>query len=555
MTRREDDKRPGGLQRDAGVAGLLFASLGGIVGSGWLFGPLNAAKVAGPAALVAWAIGGIAVTLLALVYAELTSAFPRAGAAIALPKLSHGKLLATVMSWVVLLGYLTSAPAEATAIVTYANNYVAGLVGPAGVLTFEGFLVAAGLLAVFALINTLAVRLVLRINSVVTIWKLAVPAVTVIALVIASFHPANFTAHGFAPGGLAGIFSAVATSGVIYAYTGFRQSIELAGESRRPKRDLPIAIIGSVLIGFLLYAALQIALIGAIRPDRLANGWDTLSFTGLSGPFAGLASLLGMGWLAVLLYVDSAISPAGTAIIAYTSTPRLFFAVGNEGLARASIARVSRAGVPLVAVGITFAIGILFLLPLPSWRAVMRVVSAAALLSYGMAAVTLVTLRRTLPPAEHPRPFHLAAGVPLATIAFIIANFIIVWTGAITLDVVMAYVVIVAVLFAINERVRHGGFAHLERAETWWLLPYFAGLWALANLGPANLTHGDGLLSNLTLSLLIALFSVAILVVAARAGLADPAEAKVSLATHHGSTRAAIGERPAFPAAVDAPEL
>ena len=521
----------GGLKRDAGVLGLILASLGGIVGSGWLFGPLNAAKSAGPASLIAWAIGGFAILLLAFVYAELTTAFPRAGAVIALPKLSHGKLLATVMSWVVLLGYLTSAPAEATAVVTYANNYYHGLVSPGGVLSQSGFLAAVALLAVFALINTLAIRLVLRINGIVTIWKLAIPALTAIALLLARFHPSNFTAHGFAPHGVAGIFSAVATSGVIYAYTGFRQAVELAGESRHPKRDLPIAIIGSVVIGFLLYAALQTAFIGALSPHALAQGWGKLHFTGLSGPFAGLATLMGMSWLAVLLYIDSAVSPAGTGIIAYTSTPRLFYAAGREGLVRGPFARLSGAGVPIVGVLAAFAIGVIFLLPLPSWRAIIKVVSAAALLSYGMASVSLITLRRTMPVARYPRPFQLPLAIPVAGLAFIVANFIIVWTGAHTANVIMLYVLIVAALYAITQRVMYGGFGHLEIAGAWWIAPYFAGLWALANLGPKNLTAGTGALSDAALSVVLVLFSVAILIIAARAGLPDPAEAKASIAT------------------------
>ncbi len=518
------------LKRDAGVVGLILASLGGIVGSGWLFGPLNAAKSAGPASLIAWAIGGFAILLLALVYAELTTTFPRAGAVIALPKLSHGKLLATVMSWVVLLGYLTSAPAEAAAVVTYTNNFYHGLVLPDGMLSLSGFLAAVALLAGFAAINTLAIRLVLRINGFITLWKLAIPALTVVALLLARFRPANFVAHGFAPHGVPGIFSAVATSGVVYAYTGFRQAVELAGESRHPKRDLPIAIIGSVMIGFLLYAALQFAFIGVLPSPALAHGWDGLEFAGMSGPFAGLAALLGMNWLAVLLYIDAAVSPAGTGIIAYTSTPRLLYATGSEGLARGPLARLSRAGVPIIGVLLSFALGTVFLLPLPSWRAIIKVVSTAALLSYGMASVSLITLRRTMPVSRYQRPFLLPFGTPIAGLAFIVANFIIVWTGAHTANVVMLYVLVAAAAYTAARWATHAGFACLDAANAWWLAPYFAGLWILANLGPRNLTHGNGMLSNVELSLALVLFSLAILTVAARTGLPDPAEAKASVA-------------------------
>ncbi len=519
------------LKRDAGVGGLIFASLGGIIGSGWLFGPLNAAKAAGPASLLAWAIGGGAILLLAFVYAELTTVFPRAGAVIALPKLSHGKLLATVMSWVVLLGYLTSAPAEATAVVTYANNYAHDLVGPAGALSGKGFLVALALLFGFALINVMAIRLVLRVNMAVTVWKLAIPIVTAIAFLLAGFHGGNFTQHGFAPHGVTGIFSAVATSGVIYAYTGFRQAVELAGESRNPKRDLPIAIIGSVLIGFLLYAALQISFIGALRPHDLAQGWSGLRFAGVSGPFAGLATVIGMSWLAALLYIDAAISPAGTAIIAFTSTPRLFFAAGREGLTRGPFARLSGAGVPIIGVAVTFIAGVIFLLPLPSWRAIIRIVSAAALLSYGMASVSFVTFRRTMPVSAYPRPFRLPFGVPVATLAFIVANFIIVWTGARTADVILGYVLAMALIYGGYQAWRHRGLGHLEWRGAWWLAPYFGGLWLLATLGPAALTHGSGVLSAAALSLILVAFSLGILALAVRCGLDDPAEAKASVVT------------------------
>ncbi len=525
------------LKREAGLGGLLLASLGGIIGSGWLFGPLHAAQMAGPASLIAWVIGGAAVMLLGFVYAELVTAFPRAGAVIALPKLSHGPLLATVMSWVVLLGYLSAAPAEATAVVTYANNFVPGLVGADGTLSGTGFSAAVLLLGLFAAINMLAIRLVLRVNGVVTLWKIAVPALTALAFLGVKFYPGNFTAHGFAPHGAEGVFAAVAGSGVIYAYTGFRQAIELAGESKRPRRDLPVAIIGSVLIGFVLYATLQIALIGAIPPQDLAHGWAGLSFTGLSGPFAGLATLAGMSWLAVVLYIDSAVSPAGTAIISFASTPRLLFATGHEGLTNLPLGRLSRAGVPVIGVLLTFAVGVAFLLPLPSWRAIIKVVSAAALLSYGMASVSLITLRRTAPLAQYPRPFTLAFGVPLAGLAFIIANCIIVWTGAHTATMVMGYVLIATTLYLLVQGVKHRGLAHIAWRGVWWVAPYFAGLWAFAQLGPPGLTKGSGFFSDAGLMVGIALFSVVILALASASGLADPIEARQALRDHFSASR------------------
>lgn len=191
---------PARLRREAGIIGLLFASLGGMIGSGWLFGPLHAAKIAGPASLVSWVIGGIAILLLAFVYAELATAFPRSGAVVAFPKLSHGNLMALVMSWVVFLGYVSVAPVEVMAVLSYANNYIHGFVHPkTGILTGLGFWVSFAMLGFFVLLNAFGIRWLLRINSTLVWWKLAIPTLTVIALLLASHHGGNLTSHGFAP--------------------------------------------------------------------------------------------------------------------------------------------------------------------------------------------------------------------------------------------------------------------------------------------------------------------------------------------------------------------
>ena len=300
------------LKRDAGRIGLLFASLGGMIGSGWLFGALNAAKIAGPASLIAWVIGGGAVLLLAFVFAELSTMFPQPGAVIVFPYLCFGRLAAQVMTWINFLAYISVPPVEAVSVINYSNNFFSGLVDPAsGMLTMKGFAAAAALMVLFLWINLLAIRLVLKINSAITWWKLLVPAGTLVVLMFVHFRVRNFTQFGFAPTGMNGVLAAVSGSGVLFAYLGFRQAIELAGETSNPSRSLPFAIVGSVLLCILLYCGLELAFIGALTPASLANGWAKLSFPGISGPFAGLASGLGLTWLAITLYADAAISPGG----------------------------------------------------------------------------------------------------------------------------------------------------------------------------------------------------------------------------------------------------
>ena len=107
-----------------------------------------------------------------------------------------------------------------------------------------------------------------------------------------------------------GIFTALPTAGIVFSYLGFRTAIDLGGESANPGRDIPLAVIGSVLIAAVIYILLQVAFLMALRPEDLAHGWVQLTFAGAAGPFAGLAATLGLGWLAALLYIDAYISQA-----------------------------------------------------------------------------------------------------------------------------------------------------------------------------------------------------------------------------------------------------
>ena len=160
------------LRKEAGIVGLLYASVGGIVGSGWLFGPLHAAQQAGPLSLWSWVIGAGAVLLLALVYSELATLIPKSGALVHICRVSHGALLGNIWSWILFFAYVTIAPVEVMAVLTYANNYLPGLIhAKSGLLTSTGFLVSVIMLGFFVALNFLVIRWVLFLNSLATWWK------------------------------------------------------------------------------------------------------------------------------------------------------------------------------------------------------------------------------------------------------------------------------------------------------------------------------------------------------------------------------------------------
>src|SRR5881392_3574779 len=95
----QQDSDQSELKRHVGVVGLLFASVGSIIGSGWLFGALNASVTAGPAAVISWALGGVMILMIALVYAELGTMYPLSGGVVRYPHLSFGSFASYTTGW------------------------------------------------------------------------------------------------------------------------------------------------------------------------------------------------------------------------------------------------------------------------------------------------------------------------------------------------------------------------------------------------------------------------------------------------------------------------
>jgi amino acid transporter len=510
----------GKLKKDVGLFGLLFAGVGGMIGSGWLFGPLETASQAGPLSLWSWLIGGVVVLLIALVFAELATLFPLSGALVHMSQVSHGSLVGFIWGWVLILAYIAIAPIEAMAIVSYASAYIPGLTeGSGGVLTSKGFGLSALLLGVMVALNFLMIRTVLSVNSWVTVWKIVVPIVTAIILMTYSWHPENFSTP--APkGGVEGIFTAIATGGVFFSLFGFRQALELAGESSNPRRDVPLSIIGTVLIGTAIYLLLQFAFITAIDPDMIdKQGWAQLDFKGIAGPLAALSTTVGAAWWATILYSDAIVSPGACGFVYTTTTSRIVMAGAQNQTLPKFFALLNNRGTPWVALIATYVVGLLFFLPFPSWQKMVGYISSITVLSYSMGPILLICLRRAIPDAK--RPFRLAAASWLAPLAFICSNWVILWAGATTLNFIFGLIAIIVLVHAVFYFVwQKGTWKNYQFGTAWFLLPYFASLWVLAQIGPTEL-GGSNLISFLPIMGMSALASLIIFYLAVSTSLSD----------------------------------
>jgi len=482
MQEKQAKERNTKLLREVGLIGLMWASMGSIIGSGWLFGPQEALIAAGPAAIISWVIGGIAIVVLALVHAELGGMYPVSGGTARFPHYAFGGVAGASFGWFAWLNAATVAPIEVSAMLTYAGHYdfAKDWIDPeTAVLSTTGIIVAVILMAILTAINFLGVKRLATTNSAATWWKIAIPLLTILVLAIANFDSTNLTAaDGFNPNGLKGIFAAVSTGGIIFSYLGFEQADQLAGESRNPKRDVPFAIIGSVLLGTILYILLQIVFLFALPKSAIGDSWDQVGdglYTTFTGPFAEIATLLSIGWLAAIIYADAIISPGGTGLIYTTGSSRLAYGLARNGYVPGIFEWTNKRSVPWAGLIAAFVTGCICFLPFPSWQSLVGLITSASVLMYGGAPLSLGAFRRRLPDAE--RPYRLPGAAVLSPLAFIIANLIILWTGW---DTIWKLGVTILIGYAILVGNRVLGLNSHKPTLDWraasWLIPYLLGM-------------------------------------------------------------------------------
>jgi amino acid transporter len=327
-------------------------------------------------------------------------------------------------------------------------------------------------------------------NSAITFFKLIVPAATAVALMCTGFHWENFHVgvHGGPhAGNAAAILTAVATSGIIFSYNGFQSPVNLAGEARHPGRSIPVAIFGSIALSTVVYLLLQFAFIGAVAPSRLHEGWAALEF---SSPFAQLALALNLNWLALLLYADAFVSPSGTGTTYTATVSRQLYAMQRSGTVPAILGRIHpRYGIPRPAMWFNLLVSFIFLFFFRGWGKLAAVISVATIITFLVAPVSVIVLRRTAP--DLPRPLRVPGLPILAPLAFVLATLMLFWarwphTGEIMLLLLLP----MPVYLYYQARAEWRNFARQLRAS-WWLIVYLMAITALSWAGSKEFEGHD----------------------------------------------------------------
>jgi amino acid transporter len=512
------------LRKEIGLVGLLFTAIGSIIGSGWLFSSLHASEQAGPASLISWVVGMIMFILIGLSYSELGVMFPHTGGVARFPHYAFGSFVSYSMGWVTWLAAAAVASVEVSAVLTYATTYLPWLENDNQTLTPAGIAVAVALMAIFVGINFLGVRLFTQVNNVLVWWKLFMIVLVIVALLVVAFHASNLTNFGgFAPYGISSAFTAIPAAAIAFSFFGFRQGIELAGETSNPRRNVPITLVGSVVICGVLYLLLQLAFLVSVPASAVSKGgWAHVgdNFPAATGtavaqfaPLAAVASIVGLGWLAVLLYIDAIVSPSDTALIYMSVTARLSYAMGRNRNAPAGLAAVNKRGVPWVSLILAFIVGCIFFLPFPSWQSLVGIVTSMTVLSFGSGPIALLTLRQQVP--DMPRPFRLPGAWVIAWLALLSTNLIMYWAGWDQVWKMMLAIVLGYILLGINEIRAKGQTPPMDFKHGWWVLFWFAGITITSYLGNYSGTSaadagqrnvmdfGGGVLANVILSIVV----------------------------------------------------
>jgi basic amino acid/polyamine antiporter, APA family len=396
------------LRRGIGALDLTALGIGAIIGTGIFVIVGEAISLSGPALVLSFVLAGVTCIFSALSYAELASTIPVSGSAYTYAYATMGEVLAWIIGWDLILEYGVSVAAVAVGWGAYFTELMDSLFGitlsdsislppgEGGDVNVPAFVLV---LAVAALLIS-GIRQSARSNTVMVIIKLLVLAFFIV-VAITAFDGDHFS--DFAPNGWSGIEDAAAL--IFFAYIGFDAVSTGSEESRNPSRDLPIAIIGSLVIATILYILVSVAAVGALPADQLA---------GQDAPLAvALDEGAGISWGADIVTFGALVAITSVVLTILYGQTRVAFSMCRDGLMPTRLSAVWEKTRTPVILTLLFAIPIAILAAFVPLKEIAELVNIGTLFAFLIVNVAVIWLRRSKPEMERGFRVPLVPVVPI----------------------------------------------------------------------------------------------------------------------------------------------
>ncbi|MDT0331767.1 amino acid permease [Nocardiopsis lambiniae] len=401
-----------GLHRHMGFWQLSMIGIGATLGTGIFVVLGEAVPVAGPAVIISFVLAGITALFSALAYAEMAGMIPASGSAYSYSYATIGEFMAWICGWCLMLTYGVSVAAVGVGWGQYINELLyltTGLSLPGAVLAgpLEGGLVnlpaaIVVLLSMFALLA--GVRESSRVNAVMVTIKIAI-LVMFVAIAITAVQDGNFAP--FMPMGMAGVSAAGAT--LFFSYIGFDSVSTASEEAKNPQRDLPRAIMFSMILVTAIYCLVAFTAVGALNWTDFADGETSLA--GI------LTKVTGTPVWAVIFAAGAVLALASVVLVVLYSQTRILFVMSRDGLIPKAFSKVDANGTPrlntiITSVLIAVLAAFIPLGPLADATAI------GTLFAFALVNVAVLVLRRNRP--DLPRAFRVP-GAPVTPILGVLA--------------------------------------------------------------------------------------------------------------------------------------
>jgi basic amino acid/polyamine antiporter, APA family len=467
------------LKKEIGLLALTSIGIGGVIGSGIFALPTIMGSISGPSFILAILIAGIISAFIAICFAELGSTFPLTGGPYSLPRLAMGDLCGFIMGWGYYLHLFTSTAAILNIFVVYLGFFVPGL-SIDGTLTPFGITIAVCAIWVFTFINIVGVKWGSIYSIVTTIGKIIPLLIFAIAGLVV-LNTDNFTP--FAPYGYSSLTIAVAIC--FWSFIGFEGIVVPAGEVKNPAKNVPLAMLLTILATIIVYMAIGCGFIGMIDWAKLGitkENWTALE--NLNFPLAAIANTKSLSWLAFLITIGAIISTGGTGGVWILVQGRMPYAMAKDKLFIKSLAKISpKYNTPVYALLFSSALSSIVLITIPHFPSIAMIAAAVVVLPSAAACICLPILRKTKP--ETKRAFKLPFYFPVTLIGFVLCSFLLYWvswpwTMVSTILILSGFV---AFLFVRKH--------NWEFSKSAWLVVYMIGITLFSYIGDPEISFNN----------------------------------------------------------------